>query len=113
MHGVDRHEEALSRRLVVQVAEGEAEAVVTFEPGGGGGGGVRVPQTVHLHVVLSEVLSGQQLGPPRLRLQTRTIRNTERSTGQSGNTGSILHFVTCLSSRAQTKLKTVVEPFEF
>lgn len=76
LHGVDWDEEALCGSLVVQVAEGEAEAVVTFEPGGVGGGGVCVPQTVHLHVVLSEVLTGRQLGPTRLHLQTgHTVQN--------------------------------------
>lgn len=67
---MDRDEEALCGTLVVQVAEGEAEAVVTFEPGRVGGGGVRVPQAVHLHVVLSEVLAGRQLRPARVRLQS-------------------------------------------
>lgn len=72
---MDGDEEALSGSLVVQVAEAEAEAVVTFEPGGVGVGGVRVPQTVHLHVVLSEVLTGRQLGPTRLRLQSEPLQH--------------------------------------
>lgn len=70
VHRVDGDEEALCWSLVIQVAEGEAEAVVTFEPGGVGDGAVFVPQTVHLHVVLSEVLTGRQLSPTRLCLQT-------------------------------------------
>lgn len=58
-HSVDGDEETLRGTLVVQVTEGEAEAVVTFEPGGiRGGSSVSVPQAVHLHVVLSEVLCG-------------------------------------------------------
>lgn len=59
---MDGDEEALCRGLVDQVAEREAEAVVTPEPGGAGGG-VHVPQTVHLHVSLCEVLTGRQRGP--------------------------------------------------
>lgn len=68
---MDGDEEALGRSLVVQVAENEAEAVVTFEPGGVGVNDMSVPQAVHLHVVLSEVLTGRQLRPTQLRLQSR------------------------------------------
>lgn len=70
VHRVDGDEEALCWSLIIQVAQGEAKAVVTFEPGAVGDGGVFVPQTVHLHVVLSEVLTRQQLSPTQLRLLT-------------------------------------------
>lgn len=53
---VDGDEEGLSRRLVVQVAESEAEAVATSEISANASA-VFVPQTVHLHVVLREVLT--------------------------------------------------------
>lgn len=68
---MDGDEEALGRSLVVHVAENEAEAVVTFEPGSTGVDDVSVPQAVHLNVVLSEVLTGRQLRPTQLRLQSR------------------------------------------
>ena len=69
LHRADGDEEALLRRLAVQVAEDEAEAVVTFEPGAGG---VRVPQAVELHVVLGEVLTRTQIGPTSLGLSQAT-----------------------------------------
>lgn len=84
-----RDEEALSRRLVVQVAEGEAEAVVTFKAGCVGGGGVLVPQSVHLHVALCEVLTRRQLVPPRRRLRAR--RSDQEETRQEDESPSMSH----------------------
>lgn len=76
LHSVERDEEALSGSLVVQVAEAEAEAVVTFELGGSrGSGSMLVPQTVHVHIILGEVLTGHQLGPTRRHLQVSQGHN--------------------------------------
>ena len=106
MHSVDRDEEALRRRLVVQVAEGEAEAVVTFEPGSAGGSGVHVPQTVHLHIVLSEVLSGRHLGPPRLRLQTSKKQKKKKKKKKSDPTIELVSTVSPDSLNKSSDLKS-------
>lgn len=71
---VDGDEEGLRRRHVVQVAESEAETVVTSEPSSYSSG-VFVPQTVHLHVILREVLTRREFDPTRLSLQ-RKIRES-------------------------------------
>lgn len=60
--------EVVSWTLVAAIRQTEAEVVVASEAGGVGGPGVMVPDSVHVHVVLSEVLTSRQVGQTGLNL---------------------------------------------